>query len=242
MNITHAIEENVSGDMLEAIFRRQNELMIKYHDIELRSGLMQTEDCPVNLDDKRGQARIKDYSWRVTEELGEALDARMQDDLPHFKEELIDGLHFLTELSILSGIGVDNILKNGVDYWKEREGNIWASGDLWDSVVMESCNLDKLKGLIHLASYLYDDYLDDFDLEERISSFIMHIGMTCNCLKNKPWKQSNMITDKEAFYKSLGATWISYISILMITMDAEEICDTYLRKSQVNKFRQRSNY
>ena len=236
MNITHAIEENVSGDMLEAIFRRQNELMIKYHDIELRSGLMQTEDCPVNLDDKRGQARIKDYSWRVTEALGEALDARMQDDLPHFKEELIDGLHFLTELSILSGI--NNIIKNGVDYWEEREKETWAHGVLWDSVVGEAYDLDKLKGLIHLAEYLYDD----FDLEERISSFVMHMGMTCNCLKNKPWKQSNMITDKEAFYKSLGATWISYISILMITMDAEEICDTYLRKSQVNKFRQRSNY
>lgn len=244
MNITHAIEENVSGDMLEAIFRRQNELMIKYHDIELRSGLMQTEDCPVNLDDKRGQARIKDYSWRVTEELGEALDARMQDDLPHFKEELIDGLHFLTELSILSGIGVDNILKNGVDYWEEvdywdkREENNRTSGVLWNSIVKKAYDLDSLKGLIYLAGYLYDE----FNIEERISDFIMHIGMTCNCLKNKPWKQSNMITDKEAFYKSLGATWISYTSILMVTMDAEEICDTYLRKSQVNKFRQRSNY
>lgn len=236
MNITHAIEENVSGDMLEAIFWRQEELMTKYHDIELRSGLMQTEDCPVNLDDKRGQARIKDFSWRVTEELGEALDARTQDDLPHFKEELIDGLHFLTELSILSGI--NNIIKNGVDYWEEREKETWAHGVLWDSVVMEAYSLDKLKGLVHLAGYLYDD----FNLEERISNFIMHIGMTCNCLKNKPWKQSNMITDKEAFYKSLGATWISYISILIVVMDAEEICDTYLRKSQVNKFRQRSNY
>lgn len=238
MNITHAVKEDVSGDMLEAIFRRQNELMIKYHDIELRSGLMQTEDCPVNLDDKRGQARIKDYSWRVTEELGEALDARMQDDLPHFKEELIDGLHFLTELSILSGIGVDNIIRNGIDYWEEKEGNSWASGDIWNAVVEESCGSDKLRGLTNLADFLYAD----FELEERISDFIMHIGMTCNCLKNKPWKQSNMITDKEAFYKSLGATWISYISILMVTMDAEEICDTYLRKSQVNKFRQRSNY
>ena len=238
MNITHAIEEKVSGDMLEAIFGRQKELMVKYHDIELRSGLMQTEDCPVNLDDKRGQARIKDYSWRVTEELGEALDAKNQNDLPHFKEELIDGLHFLTELSILSGIGVDNIIRNGIDYWEEREKDTWASGVLWNSVVGEAFELDKLDGLLHLASYLYDD----FSLEERISDFIMHIGMTCNCLKNKPWKQSNMITDKEAFYKSLGASWISYISILMVTMEAEEICDTYLRKSQVNKFRQRSNY
>ena len=53
MNITHAVSEVVEGDKLNAIFSRQKELMTKYHDIEARSGLMQTEDCPVNLDDKR---------------------------------------------------------------------------------------------------------------------------------------------------------------------------------------------
>lgn len=59
---------------------------------------MQTEDCPVNLDDKRGQARIKDFSWRITEEIGEALDAMENESaLLHFHEELVDGLHFLTE-------------------------------------------------------------------------------------------------------------------------------------------------
>ena len=63
MNITHAVTEEVVGDRLVAIFNRQKELMSKYHDIEKRSGLLQTEDCPVNLDDKRGQARIKDFSW-----------------------------------------------------------------------------------------------------------------------------------------------------------------------------------
>ena len=61
MNITHAVREEIEGDKLEAIFNRQEELMSKYHDIEKRSGLLQTEDCPVNLDDKRGQARIKDF-------------------------------------------------------------------------------------------------------------------------------------------------------------------------------------
>ena len=75
MNITHAKKETTNKESLKAIFERQRELMEKYHDIELKSGLLQTEDCPVNLDDKRGQARIKDFSWRITEEIGEALDA-----------------------------------------------------------------------------------------------------------------------------------------------------------------------
>ena len=112
MNITHAVEEEVIGDGLKAIFDRQKELMAKYHDIELRSGLMQTEDCPVKLDDKRGQARIKDFAWRVTEEVGEALDAYYQNDMVHFAEELIDGLHFLTELTILSGLDYPIMIKD----------------------------------------------------------------------------------------------------------------------------------
>ena len=81
MNITHATEEAIQGNLLKQIFDRQKELMDKYHYIEERSGLLQTADCPVNLDDRRGQARIKDFSWRVTEELGEALDALGQDDM-----------------------------------------------------------------------------------------------------------------------------------------------------------------
>ena len=110
MNITHAKKETTNKESLKAIFERQRELMEKYHDIELKSGLLQTEDCPVNLDDKRGQARIKDFSWRITEEIGEALDALENEEgeaaLLHFHEELIDGLHFLTEMTILTGYDI----------------------------------------------------------------------------------------------------------------------------------------
>lgn len=55
MNIKHAeLEEIDKTNMLKQIIGRQKELMEKYHDIELKTGLMQTEDCPVNLDDMRG--------------------------------------------------------------------------------------------------------------------------------------------------------------------------------------------
>ena len=206
MNITHAVDEEIHGDKLEAIFARQRELMEKYHDIELRSGLMQTEDCPVNLDDKRGQARIKDFAWRVTEEVGEALDAYCQGDMVHFKEELIDGLHFLTELTILSDVKLNNTLEE-------------------------------------LIEFNEPSYEPDYNmLAKAITDLVMELGMMCNCLKNKPWKQTNMVTDKVMFNVQLGKVWNRYIRILCMYMDADEITNTYLRKSQVNKFRQRSNY
>lgn len=217
MNINHATVEEVTGDKLQAIFTRQKSLMDKYHDIELRSGLLQTEDCPVNLDDKRGQARIKDFSWRVTEELGEALDAKATKD--HYQEELIDGLHFLTELTILAGKDYHNILPEGTALYHN----------------------DRLEDLVENAKECISRNGDN--LNYWVSKFIENLGMMCNCLKNKPWKQSMMKTDQNAFYGRLAEVWVLYITLLVVSgMDADSIAITYLKKSQVNQFRQRSNY
>lgn len=210
MNITHAKKEKTNKESLRAIFDRQKELMEKYHDIEFRSGLMQTEDCPVNLDDKRGQARIKDFAWRITEEIGEALDAIENESgesaLLHFHEELVDGLHFLTEMTILTGYDLPKYTT--------------------------------LKDLIEEGSYR-----DCYSLNDLVSDHVMYLGMMCNCLKNKPWKQSMMKTNKENFYKHLKLVWSNYIAILTSQdLTEEEITDLYLRKSQVNQFRVRSYY
>ena len=210
MNITHAKKEKTNKESLRAIFDRQKELMEKYHDIEFKSGLMQTEDCPVNLDDKRGQARIKDFAWRITEEIGEALDAIENESgesaLLHFREELVDGLHFLTEMTILTGYDLPEYTT--------------------------------LKDLIEEVSDR-----DFYSLNDLVSDHVCYLGMMCNCLKNKPWKQSMMKTNKENFYKHLKLVWSNYIAILTSQdLTEEEITDLYLRKSQVNLFRQRSNY
>lgn len=210
MNITHAKKEKTNKESLRAIFDRQKELMEKYHDIEFKSGLMQTEDCPVNLDDKRGQARIKDFSWRITEEIGEALDAIENESgesaLLHFHEELVDGLHFLTEMTILTGYDLPEYTT--------------------------------LKDLIEEGSYR-----DSYTLNDLVSDHVMYLGMMCNCLKNKPWKQSMMKTNKENFYKHLKLVWSNYVAILTSQdLTEEEITDLYLRKSQVNQFRVRSHY
>ena len=217
MNINHATVEEFTGDKLQAIFTRQKSLMDKYHDIELKSGLMQTEDCPVNLDDKRGQARIKDFSWRVTEELGEALDAKATKD--HYQEELIDGLHFLTELTILAGKDYHNLLPEGTALYSK----------------------DRLEDLVENAKECISQNGDN--LNYWVSKFIENLGMMCNCLKNKPWKQSMMKTDRNAFYGRLAEVWVLYITLLVVSgMNADSIVTTYLKKSQVNQFRQRSNY
>lgn len=218
MNITHATKEQITGDRLKAIFNRQRELMVKYHPIEERSGLCQTPDVPVNLDDKRGQARIKDFAWRLTEELGEALDCREGDEA-HYQEELIDGLHFLTELTILTGKDYNTITDFEPDTAEaDYLGMFYRDG--WENLLGKEETFSNL-----------------------ITNFIKELAMMCNCLKNKPWKQSHMRTDKDAFYNRLEKVWLNYFSILAEAgLSDYDIADVYLRKSQVNQFRQRSNY
>ncbi|MBP5408066.1 MAG: dUTP diphosphatase [Bacilli bacterium] len=206
MNITHAKKETTNKESLKAIFDRQRELMIKYHDIEFKSGLMQTEDCPVNLDDKKGQARIKDFAWRITEEIGEAIDALCNSEKLHYEEELIDGLHFLTEMTILTGYNI------------------------YEKFTLEE--------LIDESKKIFNNNISDL-----VFNHVRYLGMMCNCLKNKPWKQSMMKTNKENFYDHLELVWANYIAILISAgFDEESILDIYFRKSQVNQFRQRSNY
>lgn len=114
MNVTNIGDDVIpkpgeGKDRLDLIFARQFELLHKYHPIEKANGLSQTDDVPVSLHDRFGQARLKDFAWRVTEELAEALEAFEHNNYVHFIEELADGYHFLTELSILTGLTADAI-------------------------------------------------------------------------------------------------------------------------------------
>lgn len=213
MNINNFENEEMPEKPLHAIFDRQRELMVKYHDIELASGLMQTEDVPVNIHDARGQARLKDFAWRFMEEIGEALDsALIHEDEVHTKEELADALHFFVEMCILSGMGPNDLMVADADFQ-----------ELWDWAIWEGENqtsIDPLYGVV------------------------MHMGMACNTLKNKPWKQSQILTDETRFRVEMGEALYAFLLVCKRygIEDVGELYNLYFRKSQVNQFRQDSNY
>lgn len=208
-------------DMLMAIFARQRELMYKYHVIEVRSGLMQTEDCPVNLHDAKGQARLKDFAWRTIEEITEATEAlqRHPNDLEHFYEELVDALHFFVEQQILAGI-------NPEDY----SGGCIVSADE-----------DLLEYHFKQCKEIQED--DPQTINELCYQFIEYIGCAMNTLKNKPWKQSHMLTDIPMFLQWMYKAFRSYIVLMKyLGLSAEDVYNLYFRKAAVNSFRQNSAY
>jgi hypothetical protein len=186
------------ADLMEAIFSRQMELVLKYHPIEDRNGLLHTPLIPVNLHDRFGQAQLKDLAWRMTEEFTEATDAG--EDYVHYLEEIIDAFHFFVELCILAGYRPTDSL--------------------------EKMHLDSSQNWVG----------QPYKVIERV-------GCAMNCLKNKPWKQTHMLTDIEKFNRLLGEAWVEFILIFVgNSLTSDDVYDLYFRKSEVNKFRQRSKY
>lgn len=72
---------------------------------------------------------------------------------------------------------------------------------------------------------------------------VYYLGLVGNTLKNKPWKQTEMMTDENKFYANLGMAFKSLFECLAkMGADEQVVYNYYTRKNQVNQFRQRSNY
>jgi hypothetical protein len=220
MNIYDFEVEIIEGDRLKNIFKRQAELREKYHHIEKKNGFHSPEKIPVNIHDAKDQFAIKDLFWRFTEELGEALDAYNGGHLDHCHEEIADALHFLVEACLLVGITPRDVAGynfrdiDGLEY-------LYGANPVRTDLIGES--------MMIAASF---------------AEMMASLGMSANCLKNKPWKNTHMMTDEDVFRSRVIITFNKFITFAKYCglNNPQELYDLYFRKSQVNKFRQRSNY
>jgi len=203
---------NPSENKLDDIFQKQASLMNKYHEIEKQNGFPVFK-APVNLHGAQAQAKIKDFAWRITEEIGEALEALAKEEDEHFKEELSDALHFLVEMSILVGYKPTHTLE-----------------ELFKTAMYNNANPESEVEQLNEVYY-------------RTGILVQELGKAMNCLKNKPWKTSQMITDVTYFNLCMAKTWEVFIDLCDVGgLGADSLYDLYFRKNKVNQFRQRSGY
>lgn len=210
------LEKVTLEDFLSLLFDRQNELMWKYKDIEGFPSI------PISLQTREGQKVVKDFLWRVTEELGEAAEVfignptlvRDSESFIHLMEEVIDGLHFITELVLLCGYTKDEI----IDY-------------LNDHRIMNAFNRKRRDSLVSGGAY-----------GEWAWDTVVSLGLVGNTCKNKPWKQTNVPTDEAKFKANLFDSFYRYMRLLAYLGDLTLSIRFYLSKADVNKFRIRSNY
>lgn len=172
-------------------------------------------EWPFSSHTREGQKWFKDFLWRVNEELGESFEAlhfMALEDDPEKQD--VHEVHQIEELIDALHFLVELILLAGKD-WK------WARDQL-DTAELE-LETKNAEGAYWQVSY--------------------YLGMVGNTLKNKPWKQTEMPTDEEKFFDNLGKAFKALFNCMAYCgADEPAVYSYYVRKNQVNQFRQRSNY
>jgi hypothetical protein len=88
-----------------------------------------------------------------------------------------------------------------------------------------------------------DDPHTQWFLKDAAYRVVEELSEATNCLKNKPWKTTHVPTDKTHYYEELADAFHFFIRLCIYSgLDAEKLYRLYFKKSEVNKFRQESNY
>lgn len=212
--------------MMPSIFQHQKELMVKYDEIERDNGLLVPDyrHGEESIDSCLLQQRIKDMFWRMTEELAEAVEclpvpkkwAEQWDkdvNIHHFFEELADALHFLVEATIISKINV-TVVQPLTALLDSNKTEVSGINGWFNNGIRFSC-----------------------------AKVIFAAGTTANCLKNKPWKQTQMPTDVLKFHNCIVDIWAAFFRLFgYLGCDKKMVYVLYAKKNLVNKWRQETNY
>lgn len=89
--------------------------------------------------------------------------------------------------------------------------------------------------------------LDDREVQIRIKDLayrvVEELSEATNCLKNKPWKDTFVETDKAHFIEELADAFHFFVELAVTAgLDADALFAIYFRKHAVNRFRQESRY
>ncbi|MFX0132538.1 MAG: dUTP diphosphatase [Candidatus Hodarchaeota archaeon] len=88
-----------------------------------------------------------------------------------------------------------------------------------------------------------DDKKDQVYIKERTHRIIEELEEAMNCLKNKKWCKTHKETDTEHFFEELADALHFYVALMLdLGLTAYDVYNLYFKKSEVNKFRQRSGY
>lgn len=88
-----------------------------------------------------------------------------------------------------------------------------------------------------------DDRYVQMRLKDLMERTIEELMEAANCLKNKPWKNTYVATDRAHFEEEIADALHFFVELLITAgIDADKMFRLYFLKHAVNQFRQRSNY
>lgn len=133
---------------------------------------------------------------------------------------------------------------------KDIETEAPTDGDWLQNIFNRQTELEDKYGPIEVAnghpepaSRSLDDYARQRYLKEAAYRIVEEISEATNCLKNKPWKTTPVLTDREHYFEEMADAFHFFIRwALKSGLTAEDLYKIYFKKSEVNLFRQGSNY
>lgn len=184
-------------------------------------------------------------------------------------EEMADAMHFMVELLIYANIqpeDIDAYISKLIPKTENLplEHNVIAkcmikgTGDIRDMYpeILDSKKLSFFN--------IYDKYQEDLSLphnknlltcgrrynlndytlyKSMLWDVTYHLNIARNFLKNKPWKQSQMMTNEEAYQEELVKAFICMMGAFYeMGIDDKNLYYIYFKKNRVNCFRQKSLY
>lgn len=186
-------------------------------------------------------------------------------------EEMADAMHFMVELLIYANIQPEDIdayvsklipatdevgpeLHNNVIAKCMIKGtsdirNMYPESSDYKCLPMryiwahcyQDLPLPKNENLIHCGSQYNHDYYRLF--KAMLWDVTYHLNIARNFLKNKPWKQSQMMTNEELYQEELVKAFIAMMGAFYeMGIDDDNLYYIYFKKNLTNKFRQRSKY
>lgn len=197
-------------DYLVEVFNRQRVLMDNFHKVEM-TNRAELRNSPTlekhQLETVFGQLRVKEYAWRITEEIGEALAEK---DLDKYYEEIADAFHFLIEMYLLVGIRPQDFDRTPT--------------------------ADGLSTAYFLVEQIEEESRDNLTSSwEYWMFFIKDLAQTMNLLKNRPWRVRFTNLDYVVFEEKMLATFYSFTRACMMTgVNRDILFENYMKKNKTN--------
>lgn len=245
------------GETFVSIFKLQKDLLEEYLKIE------KFRPWPWDIDIPEDQKAIKDFIARVVEELGEGYESYLKvywayvnnsltreliiNNIFNLNEEIADALHFMMELFIVTDITHKDLVEWGIsfnfpDIAIEDYNNLYTIFDNTtplNTTTTPEVVLPELSGLGGLE--ISNKQL--VNLSKWCWEVTYHLQLARNTLKNKPWKQTHMRSDKRVFVTEMGYALRSFISLTKsIGINEQNLYSLYYKKNMINKFRIQSKY
>lgn len=191
--------------------------------------------------------------------------------LQNSNEEQADGLAFYMALLGYANLQISDVY-DYINHLLDKKGfddsikvySIQGLFEIGKYLLINNLDLD----LVNVKPYILldRDDIEDLDLDvDKVLSYIpafrksskeihriedhllwqvaYHLCISRNYLKNKPWKQTQELTDITRYSANVILGLVKYLGYLYyIGFTPESLYTLCFKKNQVNRFRQRSNY